>query len=261
MWPIPFDDAWPGRRGLPTSGPDLRLARQVMERIIQDSRLDGEDISVEVQNRVVNLFGTVTSLHARVIAADLARSTPGVTDICNRLTLARSADVPAVTEDLRPDPFDSLVARWEDEPVHPGSTHRDRSAMWKLLTAHPEPGTRRRLTTDLICTPSAFVALAGLWTMLTPLVVEGLPAYAGWNGAATGLAVTALGALRVLAPRRTAPLSLVIVTLGGWLVAAPFAWGVAHLMSYAWNSILVGTLVILFAGVDAAAVILARVRR
>ncbi|XVU22992.1 BON domain-containing protein [Actinoplanes sp. CA-054009] len=91
----------------------MRLTCDVIERIIREPQLDGERVTVHVQNRVVNLSGVVSSSGARTAVADLARSTPGVTDICNRLELARTADVTATLE--RPDPFDDLVAHLDDE--------------------------------------------------------------------------------------------------------------------------------------------------
>ncbi|WP_430782457.1 BON domain-containing protein [Actinoplanes sp. G11-F43] len=116
MWPQPFDDAWQDRAPRPAAAPDVQLTCQVNERILTDPRLTRERITVEVQNRVVNLIGTVGSLHARVTAAEVARSTPGVTDICNRLELSRVADVTATLPELRPDPFEELIAHWDDTP-------------------------------------------------------------------------------------------------------------------------------------------------
>ncbi|SDS90713.1 BON domain-containing protein [Actinoplanes derwentensis] len=125
MWPQPFDDAWQDRRPRPASSPDIRLTIEVFERILDDPRLERELVLVEVQNRVANLIGTVGSLHARITAAEIARTTPGVTDICNRLTLARAADVTATME--QPDPFDDLIAHW-DEPRRPATAPGGRPA-------------------------------------------------------------------------------------------------------------------------------------
>lgn len=121
MWPLPYDDHWQDRRPRPATSPDIQLTGQVIERILTDPRLDRERITIEVQNGVVNLIGTVTSLHARLTAAEIARTTPGVLDICNRLELARTADVTATMEQIRVDPFDELVAHW-DEPRRPATS-------------------------------------------------------------------------------------------------------------------------------------------
>lgn len=132
MWPQPFDDARPPR---PVIGPDVELTCRVIERILDDPQLAGEPITVEVHNRVVNLYGMVSTLYARVTTADLARSTPGVTDICNRLHLARSADVTTAMENLRPDPFDELIANWDDEPHRPDPARPAPSVKGRWLSA------------------------------------------------------------------------------------------------------------------------------
>jgi hypothetical protein len=87
------------------------LTVRVIQRIGDDPRLAGQRITVHAQNGVVTLSGTVSSLFARVTAADLVRGTPGVNDISNRLALARAADVTAMME--RPDPFDEMIAWWD----------------------------------------------------------------------------------------------------------------------------------------------------
>ena len=116
MWPLPFDHGFPFTpRPRPAAAPDVRLTCQVIERILGEPTLANEHIVVEVQNGVANLFGSVGSLYARVLAAETARSTPGVIDICNRLRLARTADVTTAMEDLRPDAFDELIAHFDDD--------------------------------------------------------------------------------------------------------------------------------------------------
>ncbi|MBB2946681.1 hypothetical protein FB565_006449 [Actinoplanes lutulentus] len=139
---------------------DAQLTHKVATRILHEPRLLDERITVQVQNSVVDLAGTVGSLYARLTAADIARSTPGVADVCNRLELARVADVtldPDVSldpdvkldpdikldPDMRPpgtraldmqapgtrapDSFDEIIARWDDEPpksASPAQTFR-----------------------------------------------------------------------------------------------------------------------------------------
>jgi hypothetical protein len=143
--PPPFDDGFRfGRRVRPTRSPDLQLTARVITRLLGDPRLEHERITIEVQNRVVTLLGTVSSLYARVTAADLARSTPGVTDICNRLRLARAADVTA----LAADPFDDLVAHWRDErPARPARARLVAAALTLLAGRRrrpaPTPGRTR----------------------------------------------------------------------------------------------------------------------
>lgn len=116
---MPFDD---GTR--PANGSDVSLTCQVIERILDDPRLAGEHITVEVQNRVITLSGSVSSLYARITAAELARSTPGATDLCNRLRLARVADA---TTAIIPDAFDELIAQWNEPAV---DARPDRPGWW-----------------------------------------------------------------------------------------------------------------------------------
>ncbi|MEU8660758.1 BON domain-containing protein [Actinoplanes philippinensis] len=109
---------------------DIDLTCQVVERIQDDPGLAGEFITVEVQNRVVNLLGTVSSLYARIAAADLARSTPGIADICNRLVLTTGGDRGS-RQHPAPEPFDDIVAGWHTHQPQPRPTK----------TARPRPPT------------------------------------------------------------------------------------------------------------------------
>jgi hypothetical protein len=126
VWPHSSDDRWLNRQVRPASVSDIELTCQVIERIREDPGLADEFITVEVQNRVVNLIGTVSTLFARIAAADVARSTPGVLDISNRLALAR---VSVVTDwpDLQTDPFDDIVADWHTCRPEPQRTKSARS--------------------------------------------------------------------------------------------------------------------------------------
>ncbi|MFC4065791.1 BON domain-containing protein [Actinoplanes subglobosus] len=114
-----MDDRWLNRRVRPAAGSDVELTCRVIERVLRDPRLSGECVTVEVQNRVVTLIGVVSSLYARTVAAELARSTPGVADICNRLTLARVSDAGDDLRHLEADPFDTIVAAWHTPQTGP----------------------------------------------------------------------------------------------------------------------------------------------
>jgi osmotically-inducible protein OsmY len=85
-WPIP--DGFPGQQpdnGGPTLEPDLRIAFEVVERLRAVRRLHGQRISVQVQNRVVILEGSVLTANQRILAAAHCWRTPGVFDVCNGL--------------------------------------------------------------------------------------------------------------------------------------------------------------------------------
>jgi hypothetical protein len=176
MWPASSDDRWLNRRVRPASAPDIDLTCQVIERIQNDPGLTGEFITVEVQNRVVNLLGTVSSLYARIAAADLARSTPGVVDICNRLTLTNVGDGSG-RQHLAPEPFDDIVAGWHTYRPQP---RRTKTPLPRL------PAGMLRVAAGLLA------AAAGiLWLALVPLHPgAGLVAVICLTGAAT-LAIVA----------------------------------------------------------------------
>jgi hypothetical protein len=154
----------------------MRLTCQVIERILADPRLEAERITVEVQNGVVNLFGSVSTFYARVVAADLARSTPGVLDICNRLELARTADLTDGLPDLWPDPFDELVAHWNIEQQATSLS------------------TGRRVKANLLTAAAALATIGAalLWLVLLPRFGgAGLIIVLPCAGAAVALAILA----------------------------------------------------------------------
>jgi osmotically-inducible protein OsmY len=64
---------------------DAELAQLVAERFVGDPELTRGHVRITVQNRVVILQGYVYTPEARLAAARLAWSTPGVFDVCNRL--------------------------------------------------------------------------------------------------------------------------------------------------------------------------------
>jgi hypothetical protein len=176
VWPTSSDDRWLNRRVRPARGSDVELTCQVIERIQDDPGLAGEFITVEVQNHVVNLIGTVSSLYARIAAADLARSTPGVVDICNRLAFAGVSDATG-RQHLEVDPFDDIVA----------GLHTHRSQAQHTKTARPRPPA------GMLRTAAGLLAAAAgiLWLALVPLHPgAGLVVVVCLTGAAT-LAVMA----------------------------------------------------------------------
>ncbi|XVU20870.1 SPW repeat protein [Actinoplanes sp. CA-054009] len=102
---------------------------------------------------------------------------------------------------------------------------------------------------------SVFTVLAGVWIALTPLFAPDLPSYAATSDVATGTAVAVLGLLRLLRPRRTAPLGVALTLLGAWLVAAPFVLGYGHHPAVAWNNVIIGVLVVMFSAVSVGAML------
>lgn len=83
-WPFPDDDAFPTAPAPPTED-DTRIAAEVAQRLAGNRFTRRQRISVEVQNRVVILVGTVDTPDVRVTAGNLAWRVPGVADVCNVL--------------------------------------------------------------------------------------------------------------------------------------------------------------------------------
>jgi hypothetical protein len=107
-------------------------------------------------------------------------------------------------------------------------------------------GPVRQLISEMLHTPSELVVVAGTWLIVAPLVLDhdaANIAFLGWNDVIVGLLLVGLAALRVVMPDGTAPLSLITMALGVWLVFAPFVRGyhVAPLATL--NDILIGATV------------------
>jgi osmotically-inducible protein OsmY len=78
-WLQPSDD--------PEPGSDLHLALAVIDRLRAVRRLRHQQITVQAQNKVVILEGTVSSAELRTLAGASAWQTPEVYDVCNRLLI------------------------------------------------------------------------------------------------------------------------------------------------------------------------------
>ncbi|MBU2670942.1 SPW repeat protein [Actinoplanes bogorensis] len=104
----------------------------------------------------------------------------------------------------------------------------------------------RRLGRDLALTPSAFIAVAGVWLVITPIVIDH-GVYPWINDVIAGLVLLAMSAAQVVLPRRSLALSAVAAVIGVWLIIAPYALAYADQLGVAWNGKVVGTLVILLA--------------
>lgn len=107
----------------------------------------------------------------------------------------------------------------------------------------------RRLGRDLVLTPSAFIGVAGVWLVVTPVVIDH-GVYPWINDVLAGIVLIAVAAAQVVLPHRSLMLSVAAAVVGAWLVAAPYALGFADQLGVAWNDKLVGALVILLAVVN-----------
>ncbi|WP_328474415.1 SPW repeat protein [Actinoplanes sp. NBC_00393] len=108
----------------------------------------------------------------------------------------------------------------------------------------------RRLLSEVVHTPSELTVLAGTWLIMAPLILDHGSAdiaFIGWNDVVVGLAIVTLAFLRVVMPDDTAPLSLVNMGLGGWLIVAPFVRGYHTAPLATVNDIVVGIAVVVLA--------------
>ena|SRR5690606_21343329 len=98
-----------------------------------------------------------------------------------------------------------------------------------------------------IRTASAINLLLGIWLIIAAFTVT-VSQEAYWNDLIVGIVILILAATRLSRPTEgTKPASWVNAAIGVWLIAAPF------ILSYAsdqemWNDIIVGALVLIFAG-------------
>jgi hypothetical protein len=107
-----------------------------------------------------------------------------------------------------------------------------------------------QLLSELAHTPSELVVMIGTWLVAAPMVLGHdslLIPFAGFNDVLVGLVLVGSALLRVLLPAETAPLSLLNLLLGGWLIAAPFIRGYQGVLPATVNDVTVGAVVIVLA--------------
>ena len=84
---------WPGedstqRVSVGRAGTDEWIADRLEASVRCDPRIRGHYLEIQVQNRVVLLFGELASSEACTAARLLAWSVPGVVDVRNRVTVS-----------------------------------------------------------------------------------------------------------------------------------------------------------------------------
>jgi hypothetical protein len=120
---------------------DVRLTYQVAQGLQADALTRGSRITVEVQNGVVLLEGKVHDAAVKQKAADVARGTPGVRDICNVLYAGESPGA-ASDELLQLERLVASVTAERADSVRSASRHTRRwwliavsaVAAWALLS-------------------------------------------------------------------------------------------------------------------------------
>lgn len=140
MWPFPDDGSFSDgrRRSSAADDPDVRLTCQLAEALLADVRTRHQRITVEVQNRVVLLSGTVDKRSVKQVARDITREASGVVDICDSLQVTGDdeAGSPLLGDEYR---FQGIVADMQanDLPGHPtlGMPRRRVTVAWAILAA------------------------------------------------------------------------------------------------------------------------------
>ena len=117
-WPLP-DDGWQFREAPQPAGEvdgDVRLTYRVADALLADDRTRNQRVSVEVQNGVVLLGGTVRDQPAAELVTALVRRVPGVRDVCNAM---RTRVRTTVEPDRESEAFDKIVAALSIEEAPP----------------------------------------------------------------------------------------------------------------------------------------------
>lgn len=89
--------------------------------------------------------------------------------------------------------------------------------------------------------------IAGIWLVISPFVLGFVSQTALVNNVILGLAVGIFALIRA-ATQRAAWLDWINVVLGVWLIISPFALGFLDSTGALWNNVVLGVIVIVFAG-------------
>ena len=135
MWPWPDGDPFfTAAKGKPAAETlDVRLTRLVAQGLQADALTRGAArITVNVQNGVVLLDGTVRDAEVKQKAADIARGTPGVRDVCNALY---SGESPGGGSDEHLQQLERLAAAATAEPAGSVRSTSGHTRRWLWLVA------------------------------------------------------------------------------------------------------------------------------
>lgn len=94
-------------------------------------------------------------------------------------------------------------------------------------------------------TASGINLTLGAWLVIAPFLL-GATAPATWNDVLAGLAVLALAGTRIAKPAAsTTSISWINLSIGVWLIIAPFVLGYSSQVAI-WNDVIVGVLLVMF---------------
>ncbi|GIF01207.1 SPW repeat protein [Paractinoplanes rishiriensis] len=108
----------------------------------------------------------------------------------------------------------------------PDPAERDTTMPADIRAAAAAYGGRTPAHAPAAIIPSALVFLAGIWLIIAPFSLDYRNAGGGfdgyWNDVVIGVALAVVALVRIALPLATAPLSLINILLGFWLITAPF---------------------------------------
>lgn len=108
---------------------DENIAKDVVDSLYWDARVDASEVSVKVEDGIVTLMGAVPSYSARAAASEAAWLTSGVRDVENQIQVNAQTDSPSDSE------IQSNVERaftW-DTDLYPFDLNATTAAGWVTL--------------------------------------------------------------------------------------------------------------------------------
>lgn len=164
---------------------DARLAQRIAALLRVHPQTRGARVTVEVQNGVVLLAGTVESTLLKQAVGDLARATGGVRDVCNMMSAVHADERPMT---LQGEP---AVVGFAGESDSDDISRRFDFIMARSFARAPVPRPR--------FWAAVFAGASAGWWLLVILVMS-----VGWPGAVIGCmgAAAALRIFHVLHSRR-----------------------------------------------------------
>jgi osmotically-inducible protein OsmY len=77
---------------------DMRIRKNVTDRLAEDTDLDSSDIEVSVENGAVTLRGSVDSLWDKRRAEDIVKSVPGIKGVNNKLRASMASQTTPIAD-------------------------------------------------------------------------------------------------------------------------------------------------------------------
>ena len=124
---------------------DEGIAKDVVDSLYWDSRVDASKVAVTVDNGIVTLAGTVSSSSERAAAVEDAWVISGIRDVINQLKLDFRSDAPADTE-IKSNIENSF--KWDND-LYPSDIQVGVEAGWVTLEGSVDGFWKKTKTEDL----------------------------------------------------------------------------------------------------------------